>query len=64
MDGCRHTPETEMKDDTQPCQPVSSSVGGKHLGAFRVPRMTSEVVLLLLGDAEGPGVRGEGVGRN
>ena len=58
------TPETEMKADTQPCQPVSSSDGGKHLGAFRVPRMTSEVVLLLLGDAEGPEVRGEGLGRN
>lgn len=65
VDGCHHTPETETKEkEAQPGQPVSSSVGAKHLGAFRVPRTTSEVVLLLLGDAKGPGVRGEGVGRN
>ena len=35
-------------------------MGGKHLGASRVPRTTSEVMLLLLGDAQGTGVGGEG----
>ena len=35
-------------------------MGGKHLGASRVPRTTSEVMLLLLGDAQGTGVGDEG----